>query len=492
MKQLKYILSISVLFAALASCTNDFSEINVNPNNATDPLPGSLLSPAIHATVSYSLGRAKAINNELMQVHVTTNSTNDIHRYEIRATYYDGPWNNWYIELGNVRTMYQKAAEKNDYKYMGIALTLDCWITSLITDVYGDVPDTEASRGREQIYQPSFDKQKDIYLRMFEKLDSANVYLQRVDATTTDVFEISLDALYKGDVSKWRKFTNSLHLRLLMRLSKKEGEMDIKARVAKIVGNSSEYPLFGNNDDSAILRFTGEVPLQSPFYNSTDFNFNGNNGLAEFFVHNLLEWNDPRIGVWATQATLGAYWGIQSGYAVGNTPEIASKLHGDLRTSPLMGNIMNYSELQFILAEASIRAWVPVDAKKSYEEGIKSSIALWVDSLPLTPDKEAFYTDYLQNPALKWEDGEGFSQKLSKIMKQKYYALFFTDFQQWHEYRRTGYPTLAIGPGVRNGGRMPARLKYPVYLQNLNKVSYTNAVTQMGGDDINTKMWWQK
>jgi hypothetical protein len=74
---------------------------------------------------------------------------------------------------------------------------------------------------------------------------------------------------------------------------------------------------------------------------------------------------------------------------------------------------------------------------------------------------------------------------------QKYYALFFTDFQQWFEYRRTGHPVLPIGPGVRNNRQMPARINYPVYVQSLNQVNYQAAVADQGADDINTKVWWQ-
>jgi hypothetical protein len=81
---------------------------------------------------------------------------------------------------------------------------------------------------------------------------------------------------------------------------------------------------------------------------------------------------------------------------------------------------------------------------------------------------------------------------MERIHLQKYYALFLVDLQQWFEYRRTGYPTLPRGAGLVNGGVMPARLTYPVYLQSTNPNGYRSAVDRQGPDAITTRVWWQK
>jgi hypothetical protein len=82
--------------------------------------------------------------------------------------------------------------------------------------------------------------------------------------------------------------------------------------------------------------------------------------------------------------------------------------------------------------------------------------------------------------------------QLGMIHIQKYYAMFLVDFQQWFEYRRTGHPILPKGPGLANGGKMPARLNYPLVTQSTNPSSYKNAIAVQGPDDINTLVWWQK
>jgi hypothetical protein len=153
-----------------------------------------------------------------------------------------------------------------------------------------------------------------------------------------------------------------------------------------------------------------------------------------------------------------------------------------LMNEPLLGNIINYPELQFILAEAALKGYIPGDAKTYYENGVTNAITFWGAEVP---------AGQLTNPAIRWTEGESVDLKMEKIHLQKYYTLFFTDFQQWFEYRRTGHPNLPKGEGLQNGGNMPSRLKYPVYVQSLNS-NYTAAVNIFGADDLNTKVWWNK
>ena len=91
-----------------------------------------------------------------------------------------------------------------------------------------------------------------------------------------------------------------------------------------------------------------------------------------------------------------------------------------------------------------------------------------------------------------WSNAVTLEDKMELIHLQKYSALFCTDLQQWFEYRRTGHPVLPKGQGLSNGGKMPARLVYPVYVQAANPTNYKAAVAAQGPDDINTLVWWQR
>lgn len=471
---------IAAISITTVACKKDFININDNPNTAPVATPETLLAPALYNVVNNNQTRALRLTNELMQDHVTTTNSDEIHRYVIRPGESDNMWNNWYQERTNFLDMYKGGQVIKSSTYMGIGEILDVWTISLLTDMFGDVPYAEANRGRDTIYQPKFDSQKDIYTDLFRKLEDANTLLAAGQAVNAD--DKPLDPLYNGDPAKWRKFGNSLYLRLLLRVSGKT-EMNAATKIKEIVEtNAANYPIFSNNDESAILRFTTVPPYTSAFNSYRDFDFNGDNGLSTFFINNLKEWGDPRIAKWASTVN-GTYDGIPSGYAPGDIPVRQSYYLAVLKNEPLLGNIINYPEVQFILAEAAMKGYISTDPKTYYDKGVEAGITLWGVAMP---------TGYLDKDGIKWNNALTADNKMEMIMLQKYYALFFTDFQQWHEYRRTGHPVLPKGPGLQNNGEMPSRFKYPVYVQSLNRTNYQKAVEAMGGDDLNVKVWWNK
>ncbi|MFA6059477.1 MAG: SusD/RagB family nutrient-binding outer membrane lipoprotein [Taibaiella sp.] len=480
-KKLLNFLLLPILLTAISSCRKDFKEINTNPNASAAATPEALLAPALYDVVNGNLNRAMRLNNVLMQDHVPLSNNNDIGRYMVRPSESDYMWNNWYLQLNNFRDMYQKANDINDTTWMGVSLICDVWVSSQITDMFGDVPYFNAVKGKEGIYEPEFDLQKDIYTDLFAKLELANRYLALNKAIATE--KKAADPLYQGNPLLWRKFGNSLYLRLLLRVSGKD-EMNATEEIKRIVEtDAATYPLIASNAESAVLRFTTIPPYVSEFYNYRDYDFNGAVSLSEFFVNNLNQWKDPRISVWATEASLGVYLGVPSGYAEGQVPEQMSSYLAALKNNPLMGNIMNYAELQFILAEAALKGIIGTSVQSYYEAGVTNAITFW--------GKEVS-EDYLTREGITWMENADQEQKMELIHVQKYYTLFFTDFQQWSEYRRSGHPQLPLGAGVQNNGIMPSRFKYPVYVQSVNNANYNTAVSRMGGDDINIKVWWNK
>lgn len=471
----------------ISSCTDGFKELSKNPNSSEFALPQALLAPALTDVVSRNMSRARSINNELMQVHLSMGDTEGrIFRYDIRRSEADYMWNNWYLQLTNFKNLYKSGEElfkidKNNTSktYMGIALICQAWVSSLLTDTYGDIPYFEANQGRKGILMPKFDKQQDIYTDIFDKLEQANELL-KTNANLIDELAGS-DPIYGGIALNWRKFGNSLYLRLLLRVSGKS-EINAISKIKEIVEtNSTNYPLISSNAESAILKWRGELPYQSPFQTARDADWNIRK-MVDFFVDNLKNSGDPRIAKWVTLSR-GEYVGVPSGYAVGMAPIPRSVMPLALKTEPLLGNILNYSELQFILAEAAARGWINSSAQIYYERGITAGITLWGYAVP---------ADYLNLKQIRWDNDEGLSSKLERIHLQKYYALFFTDFEQWFEYRRTNSPELPKGPGLQNNKEMPSRINYPTYLQSTNRDNYNEAVANQGPDDINTKVWWQR
>lgn len=485
MKNINKGLFLAVIMGVLFSaCTKDLPDINVDPNKIGSAEPENLFAPAIHSLVNNNLNRSKRINNEFMQVHVTDNNNNDFHRYEVRPSESEYMWNNWYVRLTAFRTSYERSLELSEaiptYKtFAGMSLIMDVLVSSYITDLYGDVPYFDANKGKDGIIQPKFDRQEDIYKDLFRKLEEANILLTgQAVLPETHVFG---DPIYNGDAAKWRKLGNSLYLRLLLRVSAKPslGAIDLIKKIAET--EKSNYPMMTSNADAAVLRFTPTPPLVSEFYNYRVLDFNGGIGYTEFFINTLNAWDDPRREKWATISG-GSYMGVASGYLSGQTPERLSIPKTELMNEPLMGNILNYAEVQFMLAEASLKEYItPSSTQTYYNNGVTNAITFWGLLVP---------EGYLDKEDIKWDETRTPEQRLEAIILQKYFTLFFTDFQQWSEYRRTGYPSLPVGPGLLNNGKMPSRFRYPVKVQALNTQNYNNAVAIIGTDDLNSKVWW--
>lgn len=471
----------------LTSCKKDFIELNTNPNSTQSALPQNLLGPSITELAKTNISICSDVSSELTQVHmqVVVRSYSTF-RFDISPALSTDPYNDLYMTLGNFKDMYQlavKAFELDNSQtyhktYMGIALICEVLNASILTDMFGNIPYSEAGKAKDRIFLPKFDAQKDIYLDFYKKLEEANTLLALNNDLPSD--QVVADPLYNGVALNWRKFGNSLYLRLLLRASNKP-EVNAAVKIKEIAEtNSANYPLISSNSGSAILRLTGTAPSISPLSLITDANY-GQKRYTNFFLDNLKAWGDPRITKWASLVG-GQYTGMPSGFAEVDNPKNGSNRLLALKKEPLMGNFLNYSEVQFMLAEAAVKRWISDNAQSYYETGVRNHIELW---------GLAFPTNYF-NTSAKWDNEVSAEQKLEKIYLQKYYALFYTDLQQWSEYRRTGYPAIPLtGGGLTNNKKVPNRLNYPPYLQHTNGANLSAAISMQGPDDLNTKMWWQ-
>lgn len=510
--------SIAIFLAAcslaLAACTKNFTEINTDPNNTPNALAKQLLAPALVSVVGENMSRNRSFNNELMQVTVSQSDADaTVFRYNFPDSWSDYLYNGWYTELTNFKDIYKIANDPINYNrsYMGISLICQSWVYSLLTDTYGDVAYTQSNQAKDSLnYMPAFNRQKDIYDSLFANLEKADTLLQ-----TGTAIDVGSDPVFYGSVSKWRKFGNSLYLRLLLRLSGKAEVADaVVAKIKQILSDPSTYPIMTSNDDAAILRWTGGGAYVSPYVSTRAQDFRSPS-LGSFFIDHLVSWNDPRINIpeygtsgvnrWGIAPVSGQYLGIASGYLPGTGEPKGSYFYAmdqtvssltpppnNQQTEALTGMIMNYAELQFILAECSVKGWTSVPAETYYNSGVQNSITQWLPAWPDTTTNVKSVTDYLVNADMQWDDNATLDQKMEKIHIQKYYALFRTDMQQWFEYRRTGHPVLPKGAGLKNDGIMPARMKYPIYIQATNPASYKAAVASQGPDEISTQVWWQK
>lgn len=242
MKYLKHTLYAALAAVAVTACTGDFEEYNTNPNKLTQGsiTPISMLEPLLYSATNSFDDYMLAIANEISQVTVAKSTPRREHCYNLSNQNFQQIWNLCYKWAKNADHMYELAVDQNQPNFQAIGLTLKVYYMSICTDMFGSVAYTEGLRGDEGILKPHIDSQKEVYEAMMADLETANsLYdpLQEMDDPTKD-------AIYAGDISKWKKFTNTLHLRLLMRVSGRNDAFTptVGERIRTIIDDPTTIP----------------------------------------------------------------------------------------------------------------------------------------------------------------------------------------------------------------------------------------------------------
>ncbi len=470
----------------ITACTDDFEEINTNTNRPVNINPGALL-----LNVGFNIAGNMHIHDWFPGTVINHYNENingsDVAQYLWDGGTGSGLWNNSYRTLTDVVDMENLAADFGDENYKAIALIYRSYLFANLTAAFGDIPFSQAIQAsNEELdftkYFPAYDEQSSIYPALLEDLRAANLMLDESAGLINGG-----DVLYGGDIAKWKKFANSLRLRLLTDIS--NSSYDVRSEMQEIVNDPVTFPIFTSNDDNAVYLFGGSNPDVNAIDGYRDWEFNARKPSA-FFLDTLLErFNDPRIPIWfqPTPATADAdikvYDGLPHGLSESEASQFPesnlSRLNEEYfrqKTTPCI--FMTFAEVQFILAEAVQRGWITTGAgaQELYESGILASMEQW----------GADPTGYLE------QEGVAFDGDVNTILIHKYLAMYFTvGMQGWTQFRRTGQPEFQIGAGNVNGGQIANRFMYPNIEQTLNGANYNAAISRIGGDDINVKHWWQ-
>ena len=163
----KYIIPFLVLLSCITSCTKNFEEINIDPNRPEKVNPGVILGQMQYRIINSSVSAARGFTHELMHVDAPRSSTSGLglHRYTVNPG--AGVWSSFYQNLTDAEDIYTIADRLKENNYKAIALVYKCWAYSILTDLYGDVPYSQAIKATEGNFKPSFDKQRDIYTQIF-------------------------------------------------------------------------------------------------------------------------------------------------------------------------------------------------------------------------------------------------------------------------------------------------------------------------------------
>jgi len=485
MKRFKIITLLLFGLLVSVSCDSDFEEINTDPNNPT-AVPSSLLIPGVvrsaqNASYSTFVGgdMGACWSQQFAKVQY-----NDEERYIPRQSVITSVWNNFYAGTQNSFTntgvisdaiaMHTIAVAEENNNMQGVALTLQAYGYAFLTDVYGDIPFTDAMKAAtEGNIAPAYDSQEVVYAGILAMLDEAISLLGSggaIDATN--------DILYGGNANLWKKFASSLKFRVLMRAS---GKMSVAADLQALVNAGN---LFSSNAEDAKLTYLSANPSANPLYESIVFGTRGEWKINSKMVDMLAGANDPRLAVYAQKNADGIYRGKPSGFN-----DVPSEDYNYANVSPLgefylrpelPGFFMSYPELKFLMAEATFKGFISGDANAHYLGGMTASMEYNEVSGPAI---SAFMANksLAVTPALA----------LEQIATQNWIALFSQGVESWNEYRRTGFPVLT--PAVDGAiNEIPSRYNYPTTENSVNKANYEAAVAAQGADLLTTKIWWMK
>lgn len=475
---------------SLTACTKNFEEINTNTNSPAETRPEYHFTEAITQTAYAYQENAFARRPAALGRYITLVRNNDYENFRWTAV----DWNDIYQRAMIIKTMQAEAVKTNQPVYNVLGKILMAINISYLTDLYGNVPYSEALKSVETgNIKPVYDKQENIYKDLLQQLKDANTAL----ATTGAGIDANADALFAGNALKWRKLANSLRLRLLLRCSKAYPQAF--ADMQEIVNNADLYPIFTSNADNAEVMYLGVKKDDSwpgGAKNMIDADFQKTKASKEL-VDALLQRNDPRLPVWVAPVanTTGStvdrniYVGVPhaltnpADYNGGETHQsIYSAFFRQDKPAGIKASLMTYAEVCFILAETVQRGKLNVPAKTAetlYYNGIEASMDYY------GVKANAANSGYYNNALVKY-DGT-----LEQLITQKWIAMLFRGAEGWFDFRRTGYPAFVAGP-MAFQKTFPIRYGWPVSEANVNAENNKAAAAVFGPDDINTKMWYLK
>ncbi|MBI1782196.1 MAG: SusD/RagB family nutrient-binding outer membrane lipoprotein [Sphingobacteriales bacterium] len=477
MKKILLYTTIGLLLINISSCKK-YSDFQSNPNQPSDATPALLLT-----NICYNIFYQDNTQPDFATRHLTYyergNSAVD---YSWRA----GSFANYDV-LRQIMQMDTLAQSSGQQQYQGLTKLFRALLFSQITEQFGDIPYSKALDAKSGNYKPAYDTQKEVYKGLLKELDEANNLLSDSKG------KISGDIVYDGVASKWKKLANALRLRLLMHLSKKEADADlnIKAQFQQVVSNSSTYPLFESNADNAQLVFNSTAT--NNYYPDYGYlSLSTAVSIEKGFAKILKDRSDPRLFAFAEPVSgmpanvFNSYEGVDAGLTIGdqtnasnNASRIKARYHADKINEPWI--LMGYAEQEFLIAEAISRNWITGagTAKKHYENGITASMNFY----GITD-----VAGYLSGTNVVFNTGTA----LTQIAIQKHIALFMNGgWEAFWEQRRTGIPTLSVGPGTYNNGLVPKRWMYPESetLYNFDNLEIALKNQYGGKDNVNGIMW---
>ncbi len=542
MKKILNIFMLALSFTLITACDNGFDELNKSKSGAISLDPVFTLNNAvISSSPSSSLIYEQAIVQQWFSTNTGVLEGGNFNKVQVNNT--PANWNNYYQNVikytNDVITATKDDAGRANLYHMARIVQANAFM--VLTDTYGDIPYSEAGAGYSaQVFFPKYETQQSIYSLLIDELTQAVTALNASGKIETG------DALYAGNITKWKKFGNSLLLRAGMRLTKVDATK-AAATVSAAIGGNAVNNLITTNADNAIIRH--DANFVNGFGNTVNGGEAANFYLAEPFVNALKGTPgnvgnttvvDPRLTAIAIRYGGARSGGDQTANNFGNGSKAAADQFGtpigstdgeaDISgaklpagglygtpAAPRTGNRFSYSQVDrnrmvkrtsplfivtaaqtnLLLAEAAMRGFAGLTAGQAstyFNDGIKAhmdQMASYDPGCAISANARDTYVSGAEGTLLNGS----LAAALPQIGYQYWVASFLNGSEAWGNFRRIGYPALAPNPfsGSQVPGAFIERLTYPDAEKLVNNENVTAAISTLGGPDaLTTKVWWAK
>lgn len=491
------------LLSSLHACRKleEFGSTNVNPNGASEPLTGALLTnveaqiggyaaqlqpglycqyfaePTYPGTGLYTLPQINSSGNysgPMMDLQLIINRNSDPATASLSSV----------INAGS------------NVNQIATAKVLQSYILWTLTDRWGDMPYTEALKGAANL-TPKYDPQETIYRGLISDLKVANATF---DENTP---LLKTDIIYGGNVSKWRKFANSLRMLIALRMSRQYPSNSGFAATEFAAAYEDLYGHIEQNADNFTVLYPGGN-FRNPWFTQGG---SVDNATSKTFTDALNGLSDTRINQMVTVPNNGVPYGLTAAYP--QTPAFAQILASSKRqdNSPLV--VLGAAHVWLAVAEATELGWIIADAEEAYNNGVRASFEQWGVNMPAS---------YLTSGPANFNSGQGVASiggstvagsnastpdKRSRIALQQWIAYYPDGLQGWSSWRKSegilpppasGVPDIKPTVNARNSSRqIPRRYVYGVTEYSLNGDQLEQAVNAIpGGDNQDSRVWWDR
>lgn len=467
----------------LAGCTNSFQEVNTDPDRPTVeqvPSTNTLAYCERYATDNmfdewFDLNETAGFSGQIAKWQYT-----DEGFYNFRASVNNTSWNVAYYTISNLQAIIDK--EEVGSNMWAAATIFQCLIYQIASDRWGNIPYSDALKLAEGVTKPAYDQQSAIYPDLLRRLKEAAVAL----GTKNDEIGEG-DIIFGGDITAWKKFGNSLRLRIAARLANIDPSTS-KSVFEEIMGNPGSYPVIDSNYDNAFFIWNNEYPEPyADYYQTRPYEY----GVSELMVNTLKDANDPRLPIYCRQTVNyqsgveGAeeYAGYQNGLeAYANVSAYSAIGERFMSSSSLAGFSpwFRAAETYFALAYAASKGW---NVGMTQEEAYNAAVILSLEENEVgASDITAFLAG-----------GGKYDGSLEQLFTQWWVSLFKNGQEAWSVFRMSGYPSgNVVAPDSYFPGHNtpPMCYGYPDNERNLNAENCLQEAAKESDYFWGKQMWW--